>query len=137
MIFYNYQKVLKVSKKSTREFLKIMHYITFRDVPRNHYDSRYKYCQYSWKGRNFIINPEPLFTRRYQYKDADIIQYITLTSYRNYGDYKLLKKRSLNLQPFLDKTHLIQNNPLLTIKGDELLFLFEEEPKHGENKNGY
>jgi len=136
VLFFNAKKILTASNGSTREFLKIFRFITFK--PKHAFsekDKTYKYRSQNWKGDSFLINPEMLFTNRALYKDREIVEYILLASHRNYGEYKLLGKTTLDLLAYRGKEDIIKNNRLLQIKNGEIYFLFEEAQK-GDKKNG-
>lgn len=78
------------------------------------------------KGNSFLINPKPLLNE----KSIDILyiyQYLTLAARRDYSLHRLYGKSTLPLSyfPDIDRSAIV-HNPLLTIKNDEIHFLYEE-----------
>lgn len=129
MILYNWKQVLHYSNKSSKEIISIISYITYKPIPYSIYSDFFKYVDIDWRGDNFLKNPKALLENRYKYDYLDIANYIGLSSLRSYPEYQTTGKLSLPLLACLGKERLINNNSLLKIEDNEVLFLFEEAPQ--------
>lgn len=130
-IFYNWKTVLRHSKKSAKDIVLIVDYITFRPIPNHVRDKEWVYSQVDWSGDSFLINPKALLRHRYGKPDSvlDIAHYIALASLRSYPEYKTVGKLSLDLLACEGKEDIINNNSLLYIKNNEVHFIYEEANK--------
>lgn len=134
MILFNFKKVLRHSNKSTKRFLRIMRYITYRETPRDLRDLNVPISIEDWSGSNFLINPEALFTNRLKYRELELVHYIGLASMRNYSEYQAIGKTTLDLLACPGKEELINNNRLLRIENGQVIFKYEEALKQGDSK---
>jgi len=129
MLLFNWKKVLKESRRSNAELLKIMTYLTFRPKIYSLYDPFLEYSFKDWSGNSFLRNPEPLFINRKRFPDKQIVEYIGLASLRNYSEFVMTGKLTLDLLACAGKEDLIDNNRLLLLKDGEIHFLYEEAQK--------
>jgi len=125
MIFFGWRKICNHSR-SAKTILTIIHFITYKPFPYNKKDPIFFINGKDWSGNSFLLNPKGLLANRWRYKDVHIVQYIALAAKRNYGDYKALNKKYLDLYLVEDKLSIIKPNPLLQIKNGKIFFKFEE-----------
>ncbi len=126
MLLFNWKQVLRESRRSNAELLKIMTYLTFKPKIYSKYDMYYKYSTVNWSGSSFLRNPKPLFIHRKSFPDKQIVEYIGLASLRNYPEYVMQGILTLDLLACSRKEDLINNNRLLSIENGEIHFLYEE-----------
>jgi len=126
MLLFNWKKVVRESRHSNAELLKIMSYLTFKPTIYSINDPYFKYTEIDWSGGNFLINPKPLFINRKRFPDKQIVEYIGLASLRNYSEYVALGETTLDLIICPDREDLINNNRLLQLKNGKIYFLYEE-----------
>lgn len=127
MIFYDWKKIYRHSNGSSSKILNIIQYITEKPIPKDQFDLAYKYMQINWKGQSFLYNPEPLLYYRYKYDDIDLAHYVGFASLRNYSEFQILGKLTLDFLAWKGKEDLIKHNSLLRINdNNELVFLYEE-----------
>ena len=129
MIFYNWKKVLKLSKGSVQDIIRIMYANTYRiTVPKHRRNKRkFNLLTQDIKGDSYLLNPRDIFKNDKHATVKQMAEYIGLASLRNYLDYKWYKSTTL---PFrftnLDR-QAIEDNPLLEIdKNDIIQFTLEE-----------
>ena len=128
MIFYNWKQVLHYSKKSSKEIISIIDYITYRPTPKYLGDAAVRYANVDWKGNSFLLNPIGLLRHRYSDRNSDleIAHYIGLASLRSYPEYETVGTLSLDLLACQGKENIINNNSLLYIEDDRVHFRYEE-----------
>lgn len=129
MILYNWEVVYKKSKGRIIEVLRIIHYITYRPIPQNEKSKLYKYSQINWAGKSFIVHPEAIFENMKEYSKRELAEYVGLASYRNYAEYKVTRKTTLNLLQSPLKEEALNNNRLVTLVGNEIHFKWEDTEK--------
>jgi hypothetical protein len=111
-IFFDLNKIIKDSNNSTEIIFKLL---------KKHYEQNLaKYI-----GSSFLLNCNDLLSDN---NDSLFkLQYLQLAAKRNYGMYKMFHVKTLDLSLYPDliyKTIIL--NPLLTITGNEMHFLYEE-----------
>lgn len=126
MIFYNWKKILKESNGNVSDILTILDILTFRKLPVNRKDRRFKFWQKSFHGESYLLQPEALFIQRARYSDKEIAQYAGIASLRNYFDYQSRKDTTLDLFHYTGEEDILNQNRLLWIKDDRIHFKFEE-----------
>ena len=126
MIFYNWKKIVKESNGKVGDILTILDILTYKKLPVNRKDRRFKFWQKSFHGESFLLCPEPLFIQRARYSDMEIAQYAGIASLRNYFDYQSRKDTTLDLLHFSGEEDIINQNRLLWIENDRVHFKFEE-----------
>jgi len=120
--------VLIKSGHSAKKIVEIIDYITFRPIPSLFTDPVKNYVLIDWSGSSFLLRPKELLRAGYggKYSKKEMAQYIWLASLRNYSEYLITNKLSLDLLACLGKEDLINNNSLLQLVDDQVHFRFEE-----------
>lgn len=130
MLFYDWKKIYKTTKGSSKQILTILEVMLRKSYgavfPRNRFDPLYKFYDEDFSGTSFLINPEYLLNHRHRWRDKELADYIGLASFRNYGNYKLLGKTTLDLVLSPLGQDAINKNRLLHIDRDEIHFLYED-----------
>ena len=127
MIRFNWKKVYTVAEGSSSKAVDIIHYITFKPIPKNDYDFLVKKLGLiDWVGDSFLLNPQAIFENRHLYKDKDIAEYVALASMRSLSEYLVTKRKTLSERDCPVNTKELTNNKLLTISGGEIYFKWEE-----------
>jgi len=126
MIFYNWKKILKESNGKVGDILTILDILTYKKLPVNRKDRRFRFWQKSFHGDSFLLQPEALFIQRARYSDIEIAQYAGIASLRNYFDYQSRKNTTLDLMHYTGNQDIINQNRLLRIEDDRIHFKFEE-----------
>lgn len=128
MILFNWEKVYKESGGKATKILAILDYIVNKPLPVNLQDPVARLAGIKWEGKSFLINPKPLLTERY-YTAIERAQYLGVASRRNYGEFLMFGKITLDLiQSPLNKD-TIKNNRLLSIEGNKVIFKWEEHTR--------
>lgn len=125
MIFFDKNKLLRHSKGRADKVLDILRYITCRPIPEKGKLIRLlKYRSINWSGESFLLYPERLLDNAWKYSNRELLQYIFVAARRNYADYKLEGKKTV--ETYKINTKAIENNRLLSITGDEIHLKYEE-----------
>lgn len=126
MILYDWRKVYIEAGKSPTKLVNLIAYLTFPRIPDNSFDTVYKWSQKDWSGASFIVNPENILTRRENFKDIELAEYVALASFRSYAAYLAtgIKYLPMELSPI--DSDFINNNRLLTLSDDNIYFAWEE-----------
>lgn len=125
-ILYSWRKILNASKGKVRHIITIFDMIVFNRSPRSKNDARMLFINKEFSGNSFMLNPEDLLEYKNFYTLKEIAQYIALASYRNYAEYQITGNLRLKLIRSPVGINLIKKNRLLSIEGDEIVFLYEE-----------
>jgi len=126
MIFYNWKKIFKESNGKVGNILTILDTLTYKKLPVNRKDRRFRFWQKSFHGDSFLLQPEALFIQRARYSDIEIAQYAGIASLRNYFEYQSRKNTTLDLMHYTGNQDIINQNRLLWIEDDRIHFKFEE-----------
>lgn len=128
MLFYDWKKITREAGNSSRRIMDIIDSMLRTSMPRNRFDPAYKYYGKDFSGHSFLLNPYQLITcRRYKrHKDKAMADYIGLASYRNYGNYEVFGKTTLDLSHSPLRQDALENNTLLRIEGDQIHFIYED-----------
>ena len=126
MIFYNWKKILKESNGKVGNILTILDILTYKKLPVNRKDRRFRFWQKSFHGDSFLLQPEALLVQRARYSDLEIAQYAGIASLRNYFEYQSRKNTTLDLMHYTGNEDIINQNRLLWIEDDRIHFKFEE-----------
>jgi hypothetical protein len=120
LTFFNVSNIELASKGNPTRFLQLFKNHCKRKLP----DPTIKYALH---GTSYILHPEPLFIDN----KIDIlykIQYIQLAARRDYGMYRLYKRKDLDLTMYPDlELQAVLSNPLLDITKLSIKFLYEEK----------
>ena len=128
MIFYDYEKVLCLSKGKTKNIVRLMVIYTYSiKMPKNTKSISRFYGQ-DITGDSFLLNPKELFKNKLQVTLEQMVAYMELASYRNYLDYKWQGVTTLPFR-YTEITHQdIEDNPLLELdEQDNIKFYYEEK----------
>ena len=123
--FFNLENLEKDSCNNSEKFVTLLKNFYTGKLPRKYdkYKSRVRLT-----GSSFLLNPAPLFKSKVDI--AYIVQYIKLAARRDYTLYKHYKVTSLQLSYYPDINLVaIKTNPLLSITGSEIHFLYEDKEK--------
>ena len=128
MFFYDWPKIYDASQGSVIEIVRIFRMIVEKQIPKNKYDSIYRYSQKNFSGISFMLHPDVLLYHSFKYKYREIAQYISLCALRSSADFISTQDPSLDviLLPGLDPEKIIENNRLLIIDEDKVYFRYEE-----------
>lgn len=122
-LFYDIQLLERFSKGNAASMLGMLtDFFNKKTIAKNRNDP---FIPRNISGTSFLLKPEPFLND----KTTDIsfrIQYLRLSSLRNYADYKLLGQTWLDttIYPDLNST-AIKHNPLLTIHNTKIHFKYE------------
>mgnify|MGYP003116986508 FL=1 len=126
MLLYNWDKILSVSNGKIKHIVAILRMITYKQLPKNYYDSTYKYRRYKFGGYSFLLNPKELLEKGRTYSDSEVVEYAGVASFRSYHNFNETKDTTLDLLHCPVSQDLIINNRLLDIKANRIHFMFEE-----------
>lgn len=129
MILYSWKKIYEKSNGKVGKILDIIEFITYKQVPRNKYDKNYDLSRVNWSGENFLVHPEKLLENGEGYSKKEMAQYVGLASLRNYAEYKVVGKTTLDLIQSPLSQDTLQRNRLLRIEDDKIFFKWEDTEK--------
>ena len=131
MIFYDYEKVLCLSKGKTKNIVRLMVIYTYGiKMPKNNKSISRFYGQ-DITGDSFLLNPKELFKNKLQVTLEQMVAYMELASYRNYLDYKWQGVTTLPFR-YTEITHQdIEDNPLLELDEQDNIKFYYEEKEYG------
>ena len=122
-LFYNIHLLEQFSKGNPATVIELLtDWYNKKTIAKN---SKDPFVPRNYSGSNFLLNPKDFLND----KRTDIyfrLQYLRLSSLRNYADYKLFEQTWLDttLYPDLNR-QAIQQNPLLTINNTKIHFKYE------------
>lgn len=91
-------------------------------------DKDHKYIRLLKSGNSYISNPRDLFNNINRYDVIHLIQYICLAGRRDYFLFKQYGSARLQLEYYPDiNITEIENNPLLKISNNQLIFKYEQD----------
>jgi len=126
VIFFDWKKVLKLSKKPKNIILIMVIYTYGIKLPKRRKSSAHFYGQ-DITGDSFLLNPKDLFRNKLQVNFEDMITYIELASLRNYLDYEWQGTKTLPLRYTEIERTEIEDHPLLGLDDqDNIKFYYEE-----------
>jgi len=128
MFFYDWPKIYDASQGSVVEIVRIFRMIVEKQIPKNKYDSIYRYSQKNFSGISFMLHPDVLLYHSFKYKYREIAQYISLCALRSSADFISTQDPSLDmvLLPGLSPEKIIENNRLLMLDENKVYFRYEE-----------
>ena len=126
LILYNWPKIVSKSDGRVSKMLEILSHLTFKLLPVNEEDFRFKVSQENWSGDSFLLNPSKIFIHRHQIKSREIAEYVALASLRSYAEYKATRKTTLSLIQCPVEQVQIKDNRLLSFWNNEIYFCWEE-----------
>lgn len=118
-LFFNMENICKETGPNPKKILDLLNAIHSKKLI-------VRRTKYNLIGTSYLLNPEPFLKD----KHTDIlfkIQYLRLAALRGYAQYREygLKTLDLSFYPDLNR-NLINSNPLLKIKNNQLHFLYED-----------
>lgn len=126
MLLFNWKKVYEASEGSSNACIEILNMLYKEKVPYNKYDPIYRYRTISFSGDCFLLNPGDLLDNAHKYSSKEVAVYIALASRRKLADYIAFGRKTLSVRHAPKLTKLIQDNRLLQIENEQLIFLYEE-----------
>jgi len=127
VFLFDWKKIYKKTDGKIGLILLVFKMLVYKQVPKNKYDSIYKYYDQDYNGQSFLLNPDILFDNSYKYKPKEIVQYIALASFRRLSDYLTTQKTTLDILESPIDREFIEKNRLLHIdEYNQIHFLYEE-----------
>jgi len=128
LIFYDWEKVLKLSKGKTKNTVRLMVIYTYSiKVPKKD-KSISRFYRQDITGDSFLLNPKAIFKNKLQVTLEQMVAYMELASYRNYLDYKWQGIKTLPYRYTEITQQDIEDNPLLELdEQDNINFYYEEK----------
>jgi len=124
-LFFNFSTVERAAAGDIQKFLLIMR---AHHSPRVRLSSskRKSIPPLNYAGYSFLLNPADILSDS-QTDPAYIYHYIKLASHRNYADFSVFGRRTLDLSLFPHvSTNHIRHNPLLNVVNNQVHFKYEE-----------
>lgn len=112
MLFFNYQNLFFLAGSDCQKIVKLILLQEKHPIPELH-------------GRNYIRNLEPIKDNQYSFRER--AEYIGFCSYRTHPVEMFYRKNWLeiaDMPPWIPR-EVIQSNPLITIKNNQIHFPFE------------
>jgi hypothetical protein len=129
MLLFDWSKVYDSAQGNIVHCNMIMEMIVKKTLPKNRFDPLYKYSNINFIGNNFLVHPDVLLFNAYKYSQRDLAIYYALTALRNFKEYKVSKKITLDLAFCPVDLETIKDNRLLRITDDGIHFIYEEVTK--------
>lgn len=126
MLLFNWNKIVKASNGNVADIITILRIITFKIHPKNYYDKTFKFYEYNFGGKSYLLNPEKLLDVGRTFSDREVAEYAGVASFRNYYEYVQNKDTTLDLLMCPISEDIITKNRLLEIKDSRIHFKFEE-----------
>lgn len=135
MIFFNWQKVIQLSKGRIKDIIRILYANTYGITVIKHKRNKdkFKLLTQDIKGDSYLLNPKDIFKNEKHATLKQMVEYIMLASLRNYLDYKWYKNTTLPLKYTELNRQAIENNPLLEIDEDDIIHFTLEEIRENGN----
>ena len=131
MIFFDWKKVQKLSGGKSKNVVRLLAILTYDiKMPRKDKNISQFYNQ-DISGDSYLLNPREIFKNKLQVNLDDMALYIELASRRNYLDYKWYGVKSLPLKYTEIDRAAIEDNPLLSIDGQDNITFYYEEKENG------
>lgn len=131
MFLYSWKKISRAAKGNPTDCVLIFRMLAEKKIPRNRKDRIYKFYDKDFTGNSFLLHPKVLISNSYIYTNREISVYLALASFRNLGDYLAsgnLRLDTINL-PSKVRPETINENRLLEVEDNEIIFLCEELPE--------
>jgi len=127
VIFYDWERVLKLSKGNTKNTIRLMVIYTYSIKMPKKNKSLSRFYGQDITGDSFLLNPKELFKNKLQVTLEQMVAYMELASYRNYLDYKWQGVKTLPFRYTEITRRDIEDNPLLALdEKDNIKFYYEE-----------
>jgi hypothetical protein len=126
MLLFDWNKIMRVSKGNVADIVTILRIITYKIQPKNYYDKTFKFYQYRFGGKSYLLNPKELLEAGRALSDREVVEYAGVASFRNYHNYVNTKDTTLDLLECPVSEEIINNNRLLKVKDGRIHFYYEE-----------
>tara|TARA_Y100000389_G_C17450048_1_gene514151 strand:- start:1583 stop:2017 length:435 start_codon:yes stop_codon:yes gene_type:complete len=129
LFLYDWQKIYEKSRGDASSIFVIFKMIVNNEVPRNKFDKTYKFSNLRFIGGSFLVHPDVLLYNSYKYSHVEVAQYLALASLRPLSDYLTTGKTSLERNLLELDISFFEDNRLLNIQEDKIIFEYEEVPQ--------
>jgi len=130
MVFlYDWKKIYEKGGGDASTIFSIFKMMVNNEVPKNRYDKTYKFANMRFIGESFLAHPDVLLYNSYKYSHVEVAQYLALASLRPLSDYLVAGKTSLDRNLLELDISFFDDNSLLDIQEDKIIFEYEEVPK--------
>jgi hypothetical protein len=129
LFLYDWQKIYEKSKGDASSIFVIFKMIVNNEVPRNKFDKTYKFSNLRFIGDSFLVHPDVLLYNSYKYSHVEVAQYLALASLRPLSDYLTTGRTSLERNLLELDISFFEDNRLLNIQEDKIIFEYEEVPQ--------
>ena len=126
MLLFDWNKIMKVSKGNIADAIQILRIITYKIKPKNYHDKTFRFYQYRFGGKSYLLNPKELLETGRALSDREVVEYAGVASFRNYHNYVNTTDTTLDLLECPVSEEIINNNRLLEVKDGRIHFCFEE-----------
>jgi len=131
LIFFDWKKVQKLSGGKSENVVRIVAIYTYGiNMPRSNKNIS-RFYNHNLSGDSYLINPREIFKNTAQVTFNNMALYIELASLRNYLDYKWYGVKTLPLKYTEIDRAAIEDNPLLSIDGQDNITFYYEEKENG------
>ena len=131
MIFFDWKKVQKLSGGKSVNVVRILAIHTYNiRMPRSNKNIS-RFYNHNLSGDSYLLNPREIFKNKLQVTFNNMALYIELASLRNYLDYKWYGVKTLPLKYTEIDRAAIEDNPLLSIDGQDNITFYYEEKENG------
>jgi len=129
LFLYDWQKIYEKSRGDASSIFVIFKMIVNNEVPRNKFDKTYKFSNLRFIGDSFLVHPDVLLYNSYKYSHVEVAQYLALASLRPLSDYLTTGITSLERNLLELDISFFEDNRLLNIQEDKIIFEYEEVPQ--------
>ena len=129
LFLYDWQKIYEKSRGDASSIFVIFKMIVNNEVPRNKFDKTYKFSNLRFIGDSFLVHPDVLLYNSYKYSHVEVAQYLALASLRPLSDYLTTGRTSLERNLLELDISFFEDNRLLNIQEDKIIFEYEEVPQ--------
>ena len=129
LFLYDWQKIYEKSRGDASSIFAIFKMIVNNEVPRNKFDKTYKFSNLRFIGDSFLVHPDVLLYNSYKYSHVEVAQYLALASLRPLSDYLTTGRTSLERNLLELDISFFEDNRLLNIQEDKIIFEYEEVPQ--------
>ena len=131
MIFFDWKKVQKLSGGKSKNVVRLLAILTY-DIKMPRKDKNIsQFYNHNLSGDSYLLNPREIFKNKLQVTFNNMALYIELASRRNYLDYKWYGVKSLPLKYTEIDRAAIEDNPLLSIDGQDNITFYYEGKENG------
>jgi hypothetical protein len=125
IIRYDWRAIRLYAKRDPKKVIMAVRTL-LGEIPKSKYDPLYIPYTKDFRGDSYLLNIGEAIVNDFFYSYKEIAEYIALASFRNYAIYATTKDASLDLFHCPVGQDIINNNRLLQIRGNKILFMYEE-----------